>query len=167
MDVVKKQQAIQAYKESLSGKSLEELKDIEQDLIKEADELDAKIKETNFNLPEKGYDKVSEAIRALLNTQSVNWQYALAYVAMYEFWNPEKKPDTVAYPMLDNTLRIFGQMEFKGYNEWVAVVAVNKYFEPLQEEYGALTEKVYDIASKHNLVMEAMGLNTPIQDQQQ
>lgn len=163
MDVVKKQQQIQEFKDSLKGKTVDELKQIEQDIIKEADALDEKIKETSFELPEKGYENVARAIQTLLNKQSVNWQYALAYIAMFDFWNPEKKADTVAYAMLDSTLRIFGQMEFKGYEEWVAVAAVNKYFEPLQEKYSELTEKVYDIASRHNTVMEALGLTTPIE----
>ena len=113
------------------------------------------------------YKEAAEAIRYLLNKQSVQWQYALTYVAMFDFWDPEKQPKEVAYAMLDSTLRTLGQLQFTGYNEWCAVIAINKYFEAVQEDYVNVTESVYDVASKHNVVMEAMELNKPIQTTQE
>ena len=45
------------------------------------------------------------------------------------------------------------------------VSMINKYFEPLREAYSEVTEKAYEAASRHQLVMEKMGLNTPMQSQ--
>lgn len=163
MDITQKQKQLQEYKASLVGKTLDELRAIEQEIIKEADALDEKIKVTTFKLSKKNYKEAAEAIRYLLNKQSVQWQYALTYVAMFDFWDPEKQPKEVAYAMLDSTLRTLGQLQFTGYNEWCAVIAINKYFETIQEDYVNVTESVYDVASKHNIVMEAMKLNEPIQ----
>ena len=167
MDITQKQKQLQEYKASLEGKTLDELRAIEQEIIKEADALDEKIKVTTFKLGKKNYKEAAEAIRYLLNKQSVQWQYALTYVAMFDFWDPEKQPKEVAYAMLDSTLRTLGQLQFTGYNEWCAVIAVNKYFEAIQEDYVNVTESVYDVASKHNVVMEAMELNKPIQAAQE
>jgi hypothetical protein len=63
--------------------------------------------------------------------------------------------------MLDGTLRTLGEMQFTGYNEWAAVVAVNKYFESLREAYITNSEKVYDVAMKHNEIMDAIALVAP------
>ena len=167
MDIAQKQKQLQEYKASLEGKTLDELRAIEQEIIKEADALDEKIKVTTFKLSKKNYKEAAEAIRYLLNKQSVQWQYALTYVAMFDFWDPEKQPKEVAYAMLDSTLRTLGQLQFTGYNEWCAVIAINKYFEAVQEDYVNVTESVYDVASKHNVVMEAMELNKPIQTTQE
>jgi len=64
--------------------------------------------------------------------------------------------------MLDATLRTLGEMKFTGYSEWAAVVAINKYFESLHDEYESATEKIYDIASKHNAIIDELGLREPV-----
>ena len=88
--------------------------------------------------------------------ETVQWQYTLGLVGLYDFWNPEKKSKKIPYAQLDAILRTLGQMQFTGYTEWAAVVAINKYFEPLHNAYVDATEKTYDIASKHQAVMQKM-----------
>ena len=94
-----------------------------------------------------------EAIRKLLNKQTVQWQYTLGLVGLYDFWNPEKKPKKIPYAQLDAILRTLGQTQFTGYEEWSACVAINKFFEPLHTNYVDATESTYDIASKHDIVI--------------
>ena len=147
---------LKEYEDSLKGKTLEELEKIESELIAEADANDQKVSKTEFDLPKENYKEVAEAIRMLLNKQTVQWQYTLGLVGLYDFWNPEKKSKKIPYAQLDAILRTLGQMQFTGYNEWAAVVAINKYFEPLHNDYAAATETTYDIASKHQIVMQAM-----------
>lgn len=156
MNIEEKQRMLKEYEESLNGKTLQELEKIESELIAEADENDQKVSKTEFDLPKENYKAVAEGIRMLLNKQTVQWQYTLGLVGLYDFWNPEKKAKKIPYAQLDAILRTLGQMQFTGYTEWAAVVAINKYFEPLHNAYVDATEKTYDIASKHQAVMQKM-----------
>lgn len=164
MNTQEKQQFLKEYSDSLKNKTLDELKKIEQEVIAEAEAVDAEVNAKEFELSEEGYGELSVNIRSLLDKQTVQWQYTPALVAMYEFWDPAKKPEKVPYAMLDSTLRNLGQLSFTGYGEAKAVVNINAYFEPIREDYANTTEKIYDVASKHNAVMDAMNLNKPIGD---
>ena len=156
VNIEEKQKMLKDYEKSVEGKTLEELEKIESQLIAEADENDQKVSKLEFDLPKENYKVVAEGIRKLLNKQTVQWQYTLGLVALYDFWTPEKKPKKIPFAQLDAILRTLGQMQFTGYEEWAAVVAINKYFEPLHNDYVEATESTYDIASKHQIVMQKM-----------
>ena len=156
MNVDEKKKFLKEYADSLKSLTLDELKAKEQEVIAEAEKIDEEVKNTEFELPKENYKSVAEAIRMILDKETVQWQYTLGLVAMYDFWNPAVRPKTVVYPMLDGTLRALGDATFTGYEEWASVVAINKYFEPLHNEYVNATDKTYFIASKHQAVMQAM-----------
>lgn len=150
------------YRKSLEGKTREELETLEKELVTEAEAIDKEVATTEFELPTENYANVAEAIRYFLDKQSVQWQYSLAMVGMYDFWG-ETPAKTIPYAQLDTILRTLGGLQFTGYKEWAMVVAINKFFEPLRQGYVDVTSKVYDVATKHNVVMDALGLNTPVQ----
>ena len=156
VNIEEKQKMLKDFEESVKGKTLEELEKLESQLIAQADENDQKVSKLEFDLPKDNYKVVAEAIRMLLNKQTVQWQYTLGLVGLYDFWNPEKKADKIPFAQLDAILRTLGQMQFTGYAEWVAVIAINKYFEPLHNDYVDATEATYDIASKHQIVMQSI-----------
>lgn len=158
----KKREQLDKFKDSLKNKTLSELQKLEEKIAKEADEIDERVAMTMYDLPSENYEIVAEAIRYFLNKQTVQWQYTLGLTTMYEFWDSENKPEKINHPTLDATLRTLGEMQFTGYEEWARVIAINKYFEPLHEAYAKTTEDVYDIASKHNMIMDEMELKTPI-----
>lgn len=167
VNIEEKQRMLKEFEESIKGKTLEELEKLESQLIAEADENDQKVSKLEFDLPKDNYKEVAEGIRMLLNKQTVQWQYTLGLVGLYDFWTPEKRPKKIPFAQLDAILRTLGQMQFTGYNEWVAVVAINKYFEPLHNDYVAATETTYDIASKHQIVMQAMdNIKNPNKEEQ-
>lgn len=155
------------FKESLKGKSLDELKKIEEEVVAECDKVNDEVGATEYDLPKENYKVVATEIRNFLNKQTVQWQFTLAMVTMYDFWDPENMPDKILHPVLDQTLRTLGGLSFTGYDEWAAVIAINKYFEPLTNAFTENTQKVYDAASKHNIVMDEMGLNTPVKPDQE
>ena len=160
----KKIQDLEKFKESLANKSLKELEELEQQIVKEADDNGVALGKVEFDLPTDNYKVVAEAIRMFLEKQSVQWQYTLGLVSMYDFWDPEKNPKKIPYAHLDSILRTLGGMQFQGYKEWSAVVAINKYFEPLRVAYVDATEPTYEIASRHDAVIqaiEAAQANTP------
>ena len=150
------------FKQSLKGKSLDELKKIEEEIVAECDKVNDEVGATEYDVPKENYKVVATEIRNFLNKQTVQWQFTLAMVTMYDFWDPKNRPDKILHPVLDQTLRTLGGLSFTGYDEWAAVIAINKYFEPLTNAFTENTQKVYDAASKHNIVMDEMGLNTPI-----
>ena len=156
VNIEEKQKMLKQFEEEVKGKTLEELEKLESELIAKADENDQKISKLEFDLPTENYKEVAEGIRMLLNKQTVQWQYTLGLVGLYDFWNPEKKAKKIPFAQLDAILRTLGQMQFTGYNEWAAVVAINKYFEPLHNGYVDATEATYDIASKHDIVIRKM-----------
>lgn len=163
MDRAKKEKQMQEFKESLKELTLEQLTEKEQEIIKTADENDKRIGEIKIDIPKDNYKVVATAIQNFLDKETVTWQYTLGLVTLYEYWNPDTFPNTITYPMLDATLRTLGELKFTGYKEWAAVVAVNKYFEPLHAKYEELTETIYDIASEHSAVISEMELRKPIQ----
>ena len=162
MDTQKKIEELKAFEESLKNKTLEELQALEQEIIKEADIADKEVSSKEFKLEKTNYAVVAQGIRDLVNKKTVQWQFTLGMVAMYDFWDPKKNPGKVLYPMLDGTLRALGDATFTGYEEWAAVVAINKYFEGIRQEYIDTTEKVYDIAAKHNAIIDEINKKTPI-----
>lgn len=149
------------FQESLKDKTLDELKQMEQDIIKEADDVDKVISKTEYNLPTENYKEVAEAIRYFLDKKTVGWQYTLAMINIYEFWKPTKKAKKIPYAQLDSTLRILGDMQFTGYEEWKKVVTVNTYFQPLHNAFVNDTGKVYEVAGKHDAIIQAMQKKDP------
>lgn len=149
------------FKKSLEGKSVEELKKIEAEVIKECEKIDDEVANTEFDMPVENYSDVAKAIKYFLDKQTVQWQYTLGMVAMYDFWD-EKRPEKIPYAQLDSVLRTIGNLQFTGYNEWAMVVVINKYFEPLREEYTKVTQRIYDAATKHNVVMNMLSLDEKI-----
>lgn len=157
-----KKKELEKFENSLKKMSLEELEKLEEEIIAEADKQGEELGKLEFDMPTENYEAVAEAVRKFLNKQSVQWQYTLGLVAMYDFWDPKKRQEKIPYPYLDSILRTLGGLQYTGYDEWAAVVAVNKFFEPLQKAYMEATQETFDIATKHDAVMRAMELNSPV-----
>lgn len=147
------------FEATLTGMDGEALKNLEQEIIKEADEVEKKVRSKVYKLPKKNQDEVAKAIRMLLNKQTIQWQYTLGFVNMYEFWTGTQKE--VNYDNLDSTLRTLGQLQFTGYDEWKAVTLINDYFAAIRDEYADDTQEIFFIAEKHNSVMNAMDKLNP------
>lgn len=162
MTQVERQKELNEFEKTLIGLSLEELEAIEAKIVAEADEIDEKVSKEEYKLEKENYKEVATAIRMFLDKQTVEWQYTLGMVGMYDFWDPDKKPETIPYPQLDSILRTLGTLRFTGYKEWAAVIVINKYFEPLHQNYQDATEKIYMVAAKHNAVLDQMKKVQPI-----
>ena len=161
-NVEAKKKEFEKFENSLKKMSLEELEKLEQEVIAEADKQGEELGKKEFDMPTENYPAVAEAVRKFLNKQSIQWQYTLGMVAMFDFWDPEKRPEKIPYPYLDSILRTLGGLQYQGYDEWAAVIAVNKFFEPLQKAYMEATQETFDIATKHDAIMKAMELNSPV-----
>lgn len=155
------------YKNSLEGKTLEELEALEQEIVKEADKLNSDLSKAMLKVPAENYKEAATAIRRVLDKQSVQWQYTLGMINMYDTWDPENKPSEVPYPVLDATIRTLGALQYKGYDEWKDVIMFTEFFEPVKEEYTKISASVYDSADKHCAIQDAIArvkaLETPIE----
>lgn len=161
MDNLAKIKETQDFEKSLKNMSEDELRKLEQEVIKEADKIDKEVSAVEFDLPKENWKIVCDGIRMMLNKKTIEWKFALSFVSMYDFWDPENYPKKVKYPMLDATLRTLGELQFTGYSEWAAVIAVNKYFESVRKDYVNATEKVFDVAFKHNAILNELKLKSP------
>lgn len=161
MDNLEKVKQINEFKASLKDMDVEQLRKLEQEKIKEAEENDEYTSKLEFALPSENYFDVANAIRMILNKKTVEWRFTLGLVSMYDFWNPQERAANITYPMLDSTLRTLGEMQFTGYNEWAAVVVINKYFEKLRQGYVDATEKIYDIAAQHSAIIDELKIKDP------
>lgn len=164
---IERAKKLDEFKKSLDGLTEEQLKAAEQEVVNEADTVNKEVAEAVIDLPSKHTDAFN-AIRTLLGKVKVQWQYASAMAEMYDYWNPsKKKAGSVQYGLLDATLRYLGQMEFEGYEEWKCVSVINSYFEPIKDEYVKISSKIYDVADKHNAILEKLdaynALNKPVQ----
>ena len=168
VESVKKQKVeFDNFVKSLEGKTIEELEEIEQKVIKEADDTDKKIAATKFDLSSVNYVNVAKSIRMLLDKQTVQWQYTMALKQIYDVWDPENKPAFIKYPEFDSTLRTLGGLQYTGYIEWCAVIDINEYFAPIREKYVETSNLVFNVAEKHNAVLVKMDalkkLNAPVE----
>lgn len=161
MDNLEKIKQLDEIKKKVKAMTVEELKEYEQEVIKEADAIDKETSTLEFDMPKDNYHEVANGIRMILEKKTVEWRFTLGMIAMYDFWNPEERQSKITYPMLDSTLRTIGDMRFTGYSEWAAVVAINKYMDGLREKYIDATEKIYDVAAKHNAVLDELKLKDP------
>lgn len=155
-------QSLDEFKKSLEGKTIDELKQIEQAIIAEADKIDTDVAAKKYKMSTKDWSKIGESIRYFLNKETVDWQYTLGLIGMYDFWDPKKPKREISFPMIDSTLRTIGRLMFTGYKEWAMVVAINKYIEPISQDYRETSQLAYDVADKHNAVLDAMAKAIPI-----
>ena len=135
------------FKKSLTGMTKEQLEDLAKQITKESEDLDKEVGSKVYDLPAAGYDDAASAIKYFLDKQSVKWEYTRGLITIYEFF--DKTNDKISFPMLDTVLRLLGSLQFTGYSEWIKVVTINDYFNPIASDYRELTDKVYDAAERY------------------
>lgn len=138
------------FKKSLTEMTKEELEVLAEKLVNESKELDERVAKTEYDLPKKGQDSAFEAVRYFLDSQKVQWNYALGIITIYEYFMKAQKKITFA--MLDTVLRLLGSLEFTGYAEWKKVTTINDYFTPVAQSYRDLTEEIYNAADRYAAV---------------
>jgi hypothetical protein len=61
---------------------------------------------------------------------------------------------TIMYKAFDSTLRVLGQVKYKGAEEWKDMLAVNKFLSECHAEYTLDTNYNVLISKKHNCILE-------------
>lgn len=158
------QKGTEEFKKTLVGKSIDELKEIEQKLIAEFDALNDKRKAAEFDLPTKGWKEASETICRFLDSKEASWNVGFALIGIYEFWKQEKNPKKIPFAVFELTIQTLGELTYKGYEDWTAIAGINKWFEVVHPFYAEIVMGMRYLGMKHSAVQDAMGLNTPVNE---
>lgn len=155
---------LEKFKKSLETKTTDELLNIEADIIKEQDEFDSLSKEFCYKFPEKiDFDnekitnkEVVKKIIYFLNKQETSWQFTLGMYELINFWKKYDNKSDIPHGTYDSTLRLLGQMKFKGHQEFEDILIINEAFTVSHPEYVKNIETQMYISSKHNAVLDKM-----------
>lgn len=159
---VEMQKGTAEFKESLAGKSMDELRAIEEQLIAEFDAINDKRKTVEFKLPKEGWEHASTTICNFLDKKEAAWNIGFALIGIYEFWKKETNPKKIPFAVFELTIQTLGELTYKGYDEWTAIAGINKWFEPMHPAYAEIVMGMRYIGMKHSALQDVMGLNTPI-----
>lgn len=158
------QKQTEEFKKTLEGKTIKELESIEQELIKEFDEINEKRKTAEFDLPTKGWTEASTTICKFLDKKETAWNIGFALIGIYEFWKAEKNPKKIPFSIFELTIQTLGELTYKGYAEWTAIAGINKWFESIHPFYAEIVIGMRYCALRHSAVQDAMKLNTPVSE---
>lgn len=154
------------FKKQITSMTKEQLEVEYNKYLDESKKLDLEVTSKIFKLPKSTkqlkQSVVFEHIKYFLNKQKVKWNVAINLVEFYEFFN--KNQTEMPFPILDSVLRLFGQLDFEGIDEWRKVSEINSYFNPIADEYKEITDRIYDIAEKFSMVDSQLKLFKTTQD---
>lgn len=162
----KLQESVDANKVEIDKlKDMQELKDLENELMKSFDENEAYVKELEYELPngaefegEKLPKKdVAKLIVMFLNRGEYKWEYTQGAYELVKFWK-SNDPKMIRYGVYDSTLRMLNQLSFKGYQDWRDILTINEYMKGCHEAYTRDTGYTIYLAEIHNAITERMQL---------
>lgn len=165
------EQEVEAHKKDLESiDDVDKLLQMEQDIIKEQDELTKVLFDKTYKLPtrltwdEKEYsiNQIGKKIVGLLNKIEIQFSYTLGYYQVGKFWmHPVRN---INYNTLDTTLRILGNdLKFKGIQEWEDILIINEFFRSTNDEYTRDLLKNILYANKHNNIVDRLQMLKPVE----
>lgn len=131
-----------AFTEELTGKTVDELKTIEQELMDVFKTNDEHLAKVTYELSnEVEYDGVTvkrgdiaSKIISLLNNIEVQFQATLGIYQCIRFWK-KRNIEPVPYGAYDSTLRLLGTLKFKGEKECFDILVINNWFTSAHAAY--------------------------------
>ena len=161
---------VEEYTTSIEKMSVEELKAQEAELIPVMDAWDKELKSKEYSLSDvitwQGHTytraQIGNKIIAILRKFECEYKYTLGMWQMADWWSNTKS--SIDFSTLDSTLRVLGNpaIKYKGPSEWENILIINAYFETCNDAYQKDTLKTYMLADKHNAILDALKLNTPV-----
>lgn len=150
-------------KDMTQEQAMELLNKYEQDVIKELNEYDEYLNNVEYELPVScdmdgvhyTRSEITKMIVKHLNKNEVEWNYALGMYQMVQLWNA-KGIKTIKYKPYDSTLRMLGQVKYKGFNEWKEILVINEYASKCREAYALDTAWLYYLSNKHNMILDKL-----------
>lgn len=161
----KLQEDLDAYKAELANVSdLEFLKGEEVKLMDVMSVYDEYLRNASYALPNSSehdgnyYTKkdIADRIVSFINKNEVEFQYTEGLYQLSKLWRNVAKVTTLDYYKYDSTLRVLGQLRYKGYKEWNDILAINSYFSTCHDQYTKDTSYSIYLAQRHNAIMDKM-----------
>lgn len=149
---------------------LDELDKKEEEIIKTLEEFDKYIKQKRYELPKSvmfdgvfySKEQVGVRIARALNKKEVTWQYSLGLYQLHKLWSNIRQFATIPYDAYDSTVRVLGDIQFKGFSEWKDILIINEFFvKPNKEFYKDSTMLIY-YSTLHSQILERKQILTPI-----
>lgn len=165
------QKQVDEYKKMIDEiNSTEELDEKEKEIIKEMEEFDEFVNETKYTLPDsvefegkkiQRRDIQSKFIYYLSN-QEQSWEYVPTLYTLCKIWKDEGTTE-VTHGVLDSTIRILGQLKFRGMSEWRDLMIIDRYLDPIIATYGKNTSYQIAMGHKHNAIINRRQIISPVQ----
>jgi hypothetical protein len=160
------------YRDQVAGfATIDECLAEEQSLMSKMAEVEARLNEVVYTLPEsvefagKHYsrkDVISKVIY-FLNKIEVKWEHTLGMYQLVALWKGDNFTE-IPYRAYDSTLRCLNQVTFKGMQEWTDILAVNEYLSIAHNEYSLDTGMLIFYSECHNALMDRMKELNPAAD---
>lgn len=166
------EQELVLYHEFINNfKTSEECADEEQNLMKKMDEVDERLNNVLYELPEHvEYDDkkftrkdIISKIVYFLNKIEVKWEHTLGMYQLVKLWKGDNFTQ-IPYKAYDSTLRCLNQVSFKGMQEWTDILVVNEYLSTAHNEYSLDTGMLIFYSECHNALMDKMKELNPASD---
>lgn len=143
----------------------------EQKLMGYMDEVDKRLNEITYTLPEsiefdnKRYSRkdIISKVVYFLNKIEVKWEYTKGMYELVALWKGDNFTQ-IPYRAYDSTLRCLNQVSFKGMQEWTDILAVNEYLSVAHNEYSLDTGMLIFYSECHNALMDRMKALNPASD---
>lgn len=165
------QDRLNKFNELLAEKSdVEELKALELEVDKVQEEIDAHVREAEYELNLEPIEfegkkySLSEVARKIvyhLNRVEQPFQYSLGLHGLVRLWK-NAGIKTITYGAYDSTLRILGDLKYKGDNEWVDILVINNYLTCCHEPYQKDRLLLSAYAEMRNAAVNAIQMHTPV-----
>ena len=109
--------------------------------------------------------EIAKKIIYYLNKNEQTFEYCLGLHGLVTLWkaNDIKK---ISYGAYDSTLRLLGQVKFKGDSEWVDILVINNYLSSAHEGYIKDRAGLLYLAEIRNRVVSRIQLCTKPSDEQ-
>lgn len=153
--------------------SVEELDKLEKEMLDVLDEFDKYIKQKKYKLPKSVMfdgvmytkEQVGVRIARALNKKEVTWQYSLGLYQLHKLWSNIRQFATIPYDAYDSTVRILGDIQFKGQGEWKDILIINEFFvNPNKEFYKDSTMLIY-YSTIHSQILERKQMLSPVKSE--
>ena len=153
------------YQAQTEQMTIEELQAEEATIVTAMNDYDAQLVNTKYELSKsieydgEKYTKnvISVMIIDFINRMEVDWQYTLGMYELVRLW--QGICTKISYKEYDSTLRVLGQVKYKGYDDWKHILAVNEYLMTPQEEYARDNVYMAYLAELHNIVLNKMKID--------
>lgn len=151
------------YNEEVSSMDREALKAEEEALMESFKANDDHIAKSEYELPDEiEYDgrkikrsEITTKIVGFLNRIEVPFQATLGLYQCIRFWKTRGN-DKIPYGAFDSTMRLLGQLKFKGEQDCFDILVVNNWFTAAHDEYTRDNLFTQYLHARHNVVMQAM-----------